>query len=724
MSRLLSINIHLHDGRYHGTPDWPPAPARLFQALIAGAAQGSKIPEDDYAALKWLEALPAPIITTPIVRQARGFVSYVPNNDLDSKAGDPTRVDEVRTGKVIKTMWLESTAPLGYYWSFSGDDRVMEMAHSVCRVADKLYQFGRGIDMAWAHSEVVEAGEAERRLVQLSGVVFRPSEQKRGGQLACPEAGSLESLIARYVAFRSRLQQTKKGRKNQETFSQPPKPSFRSVGYEIPSALHLYNLMAPWSLAGCVELVQHVRDIASEKLAAAFPDRRSDIDRVLVGRGAAAADKQSRVRIFPLPSIGHPQVDRMIRRVLIEVPANCPFPTNDIDWAFSGLNLETDPVTGEIRNGLIKSSESTMLAHYGVGADGGVRKWRTVTAAALPLLVARRERESPQGRKNSKNGSERLEEVSRSAGAVIQALRHAGVREQVGSVRVQREPFDAKGAMAASFAKDTRFARNRLWHVEIEFSDSVSGPLAIGDGRYLGLGLMAPTANDEAAGGVHCLRILGGLEDGADPSTCARALRRAVMACVQAELGPRGALPLFFTGHEVDGSPSRSGGHDHLAFAADISRERLLVIAPHVLEQREITRAEGGHLKVLDRAIQNLSDLRAAGAGRLSLSAHRVDPVRDPLMAKALCWESISDYCPTRFAKRATAREAIVSDVLVELGRLRLPEPLTVELMDCREASRGVFLARLRLCFKVAVHGPILIGRTRHIGGGLFAAVG
>jgi CRISPR-associated protein Csb2 len=36
----LVITIHLHDGRYHGMGEWRPSPARLFQALVAGAAQG------------------------------------------------------------------------------------------------------------------------------------------------------------------------------------------------------------------------------------------------------------------------------------------------------------------------------------------------------------------------------------------------------------------------------------------------------------------------------------------------------------------------------------------------------------------------------------------------------------------------------------------------------------------------------------------------------------
>lgn len=75
---------------------------------------------------------------------------------------------------------------------------------------------------------------------------------------------------------------------------------------------------------------------------------------------------------------------------------------------------------------------------------------------------------------------------------MVQALRHAGVRERVETIQVQREPFESNGERVEAFAPGTRFSHGRLWHVEIAFAEPVSGPLAIGDGRFLGLGVMAP----------------------------------------------------------------------------------------------------------------------------------------------------------------------------------------------------------------------------------------
>src|SRR5581483_6685460 len=70
----LAIYVRLHDGRYHGRGDWPPSPARLFQALVAGAGLSGPLQEKEREALRWLEALPAPIIADPRAWQPRRYV--------------------------------------------------------------------------------------------------------------------------------------------------------------------------------------------------------------------------------------------------------------------------------------------------------------------------------------------------------------------------------------------------------------------------------------------------------------------------------------------------------------------------------------------------------------------------------------------------------------------------------------------------------------------------
>src|SRR5690606_22272981 len=108
----------------------------------------------------------------------------------------------------------------------------------------------------------------------------------------------------------------------------------------------------------------------------------------------------------------------------------------------------------------------------------------------------------------AKRGIERVMELSGARAAVIQSLRHVNVRAPVVSIRCQREPFEGAGARVEPFAEGTRFEKERLWHVEIVFGVPVQGPLLLGDGRFLGLGLMAPVR--DAAPSVHGFTITDG----------------------------------------------------------------------------------------------------------------------------------------------------------------------------------------------------------------------
>jgi CRISPR-associated protein Csb2 len=735
MSRfLLLLSVRLHDGRYHGIGDWPPSPARLFQALVAGAAGGLELSDSDQDVLGWLERLPWPEIVAPPARRGQSFKSYVPNNDLDAMSGDARRMGEIRDGKLIRPHLFNIEVPFLYVWHVEPSEDAVGRANAVCAIADRLYQFGRGVDMAWASGEVLTESQLESRIESHGGPMYRPGQGRAGIALDCPVHGSLDSLRDRFTASRKRFSVVHEGKSAEVLFSQAPKPRFRSVSYNSPPVRALFDLratvadspFAPWPFVRAPALVVCLRDAAVMRLKDALrkPEDVTRIERVLIGRDATDADKAARVRIVPLPSIGQVHADHAIRRVLVEIPPDCPIRTDDLIWAFSGLPVtrEIDTETGEILEDirLVSSDELGMLRHYGIEADQMTRVWRTVTPAALPERAARRRIDPCRLREEAKNGSERAQEQNVAATAILQALRHAQIDAQISSISVQREPFDAKGARAEAFAAGTRFAKERFWHAEIEFTQPVAGPIVIGDGRYLGLGLMRPVQRVE---GAHCFAILAGLETHADPILLAQALRRAVMSRVQDTIGRGTMLPTFFSGHELDGGPSRPGSHGHLAFAVDLARRRVLIIAPHVLEGREATRFEREHLKVLHRSVAGFDDLRAGSAGRLVLASTAIFPDEDPLFAPSLTWESATDYSPTRHGKRMSDMQRLEDDVLAEILRKGIAIPREIEVAELRKGSRGGLSGRLRLHFATAVGGLILIGRTRHVGGGLFARV-
>ena len=624
MSGTLLLSISFHDGRYHGerrrgAGEWPPAPARVFQALVAGASNGAAVAEDDRNALEWLETLDAPVIAAAAAGKGQPFSNFVPNNDRDVVDGGSKSANKIRADKTIRPHIFDPGVALLYIWMFN--DGIAENAHArtVCEIAERIYQVGRGVDMAWACGELLDGSEIETQvLAEHGGVVHRPSKNGEGVTLFCPRKGSLASLRNRFDS--RRFGRDPQGRMVRQ---RAPDARFVPVTYNCSPKRHLFEMrptagdgsFASWPSTRVVELVIHLRDKAVKRLEEGLPQNElAKIGRVLVGRGATETDKSARTRILPLPSIGHAHADQAIRRVLVEIPPNCSLRADDIIWAFSGLE-ETHPASGGISWSLIRSEEKGMLGRYGVSDPGGkgFRVWRTVTPAALPVI-----RTDRQGTGLGRSAAE-----AESAHAVMQALRHAGVTTRVASIRVQREPFDRNGAWAEEFATPDRFPARGLHHVEIAFVQAVCGSLVIGNGRYMGLGLMAPVSdyNDVFVFDLETTCRIA--RD--DRDVLVGSLRRALMALARNQAGRVDGL---FSGHESGGGADRAGHHAHVFLAVDGVADgdesaRLVVAAPWAVDRG--ARPRRGDRALFDEVIRKLDALRAGTAGPISRSGSRSD---------------------------------------------------------------------------------------------------
>jgi CRISPR-associated protein Csb2 len=495
--------------------------------------------------------------------------------------------------------------------------------------------------------------------------------------------------------------------------------------------------LAPWPLSDAAKLAETIRDRAAQRLANALPAHAAVIERIIVGRNADERNKEERIRIIPLPSIGHEYVVRSIRRVLIEVPPNCPLRTDDVIWSFSGLSLveQIEPTTGEILKEvrLVLAEDVTMLRHYAIGGNRRYRVWRTVTAAALPERAARRRidplrlhEQRTAGRSQipeAKSAQERLDEEARARVAVVHALRHAGISPPAHAIRVQREPFTARGAGAEVFAKDTRFAKERLWHVEITFAKPLGGPLVIGDGRYLGLGIMAPEKDVWRDVMVFTLRPGSEVPLGDGPEFLG-AVRRAIMALARE---PSGHVPPLFSGHAENGGKAASGRHEHIFLAADDHDsdgriDRLVIAAPWVCDRLMQSKPE--MRTIFDEVVSRLETVRAGRLGVIALSPPLSLNAGDPLIGPSRVWENRTSYRATRHAgRRKDPAAAVARDVAAECLRRGLPVP-DVEILECSTIPNGGGLAaQLRLRFAVAIRGPLLLGRDSHTGGGAFSCL-
>lgn len=725
--RLLVVEIRFHDGRYHGQdrgqPEWPPSPARLFQALVAGGARGGQLEEDAEAALRWLEAQPPPLVVAPRMRLGKEVTFFVPNNDLDGRGGDPSEVAGIRTAKRVRPSLFDVEEPFLYGWPLADGEVHLP---ALTTLAESLYQLGRGVDLAWARVHQIDRVSFDDLVAGRSGAPFRPTPGAAAPQrrLLVPVAGTLESLHRRHRATLDRFGASRLGKKRVRTFTQPPKPVLESVAYEGMATRVLFDLrgerdtFAPQSLAAIVGLTERIRDAAARRLLQSAPELEREVERALVGRtpeNMPRLDPSDRVRLIPLPSIGHEQTTPAIRRLLVEVPPSCPLRPADVLWALSGLVLpsvhgedgETPPVFE-----LTRAVELAMLHHYGVGdAPRRPRRWVTVTPAALP---APRRRLSPEPPFDApKGGDERQREEMRAVAAVRQALRHAGVVQHPIEIDVRREPFLRRGRRAEDFAGGTRFDKHRLWHVALTFEEPCPGPLVLGDGRFLGLGLMAPDRATDVEG-LLAFRILDGWSVATDPEEVAVALRRATMARCQARM-KKEDLPPFITGHRHGGGPDQEGRH--LYTVCDPTTQTLLLIAPHLVDHRDRgTRAEREGMRLVRDATRDLREIVAGRSGKLVLEPTPLE------LPSARRWRSVTPYVVNRHLRSTSANAAVQEDILKACTVSDLPRPEVI-IDDVRGVPGTGLTATVRLQFAVAVPGPIALGRTRFKGGGWFVPV-
>ena len=236
------------------------------------------------------------------------------------------------------------------------------------------------------------------------------------------------------------------------------------------------------------------------------------------------------------------------------------------------------------------------------------------------------------------------------------------------------------------------------------------GPIAIGNGRFLGLGVLAPYSSSEsnrAHPRVLGLQITSKLAV-VDPLELTSALRRAVLARYQAECGSQDPLPSMICGHERDGQPTTS---PHVAFGFDRDRGRLFLVLPPGASRREAA--------ILQRALDGFVELRAGAAGRLTLQQASFVEATDPIVGLSCSWFSVTPYVVNRHRRLGSAEDALTADILDSCHAAGLPKP-AVTLSRVRSIPDCGLTGHAELRFDAAVPGPILLGRTRYAGGGLF----
>ncbi len=500
MPESLCISVTFLDARFHGrgdgaSPEWPPSPMRLFQAMVA--ANGPTLGTDSgiTAALRWLETQPPPTLLAPPAQPGTPCPLYVPNNAMDVVAKSWVRgntdasIAEHRTLKTVRPTHLRGGDTVHYLWPIDSNDADPPPIEPLSRAVERMVALGWGIDLVVAHCRMLSSGGVAGDGLEQWDI----AQAHTTSTLRCPVPGSLDALMDRHVAFLNRLAD--------DTFHPvPPLTTYRAVGYRRPSdpasrpvscfeLRHLDGSRFRYPHRQLIHLAGMVRHLAIEAMKN-DPPRGVDADWVetyIAGHAADGSQDHRQLSYLPLPSIGHEHTDPGIRRVMVATPVGDDAWLDHLARRLAGQTLKPepgkpDPFAGREPPMLVPVRNDNVARFYTQPAN----VWHSFTPVILP------------GHDDHKPAKTRA--------LIEKALKQSGV-EQACSFEWSAFSRFPKSYSAHKYDKDKRpqgyirpehLLTQTAVHLKVKFNDDlkVPGPLVIGAGRHCGLGLMASIDSD------------------------------------------------------------------------------------------------------------------------------------------------------------------------------------------------------------------------------------
>jgi CRISPR-associated protein Csb2 len=477
MPDWLSIAVTFSNSRYHGH-EWPPSPARLFQALLAGVMTGLYRERWDAASpiLEWLERQSAPLIMSGAAHDAKAYRLAVPNNDVDIAArewrkGRPYDAALLRTLKTVRPREMGDGAGVPhvrYLWPVEDADE--DWTARVRALADCLHTLGWGIDMAYADTALLKDSQVR----QLTAERWLPASG--GGETwSVPIDGSLEDLRAVYERFKKRIGA---GGRDLDPDTRPTVygvQAYRREGQEIRPCAR-FALLKPDDDSPLAHDGRDAMVVAAwlrHACAGALAEEGESTDwinRYVHGHDPEGVPGQ-RMSFAPLLNVGYPHADGRIRRALVIEVAQSQGRAVEL----LQIKLVGGAITGEGGKGgcrLATQPQDHVLGLY----LGRASLWRSVT----PMVL--------HGH-NTLRGKLSIHKTER---LILEALEKSGYPARiVESVAFQPAPLWRGAPDARSVRVPQHLAGWPRYHVEVRFREAVQGPVLAGIGRHCGIGVFA-----------------------------------------------------------------------------------------------------------------------------------------------------------------------------------------------------------------------------------------
>lgn len=464
---MLAISVELLHGTFRGDPDgtantgertrgeWPPAPSRLFAALVAADGTRQNCRLTDGAELAWFEQLPPPEIHA----HARPWHQSVQPRYVvrhEGSASKKTHQEYVgRTPVLVRPGVRVAPRDACIVYSWKDAAPAMIVVDALKRRAARVGYLGT------SDSPVRVRVSTELPQAVCSADSFVPDDSG-DAVIDVPGPGDIQLLDRMYDAWRehgasvSRLQFPALGRTTQ----------YRSPASNQPHNLGAVTawLRLPAAVSG--RRVSALATLFKEAVLSHYQHIYGEPPPVLHGHGFSTPGYEL-ARYLALPDVGYRWSRGRIHGLALWLPPGSDEPLRQMsrDAAFAirrltgrGIDVSVVPRDDEARP--VAASPSRWIR----------RSQRWVTA--VPAIHERR----------------RALDLAEAA----RWCRHAGLPEPI-HVRSVRTPL-ASGALDLAPVEVNRPNRPALpySHVELQFAEPIAGPVVIGSGRQRGFGLCIP----------------------------------------------------------------------------------------------------------------------------------------------------------------------------------------------------------------------------------------
>ena len=539
----LGIEVNLLTGRYVATShndrqraEWPPHMARLFSALVATWDEGGRDPAERVA-LEWLESQKPPAIAASDAVQRTVVPHFVPVNDttifsLPFHEKKSKAVNDLQnqlnkeleasggkeTGKVLQVLQMLSgarsvgaqTSHVGrtkpswanqmfpeqrvkqerFYPSVTPDDaRVTYLWDShptdeLCGVLDGL--LGRVTRLGHSSSLVSCRVTSDPPTASyLPGDTGESMRAIRHGQLAELERQHAlhHGIKPRSLPYTDVLYRAVNG---PPTPVRPLQPNTAGEWIVFEFAHNSRTLPSTQTV-----------ELASALRAAVFRYAEDPIPEEISGhRSGKTPTTAPHVAFLPLPYVGFERADGRMLGVALSLPGSLSDAARRAVFRAVGTwertvgqaNLKiTMGARGAVQMSRLRGSAALVSLQPSVWRRPSLL-WVSATPIALPRHP---------GSLGKGTATARAKAWTAAESSVADACEHIGLPRPL-AVDVSLNPFTVGARPAASFpafqqkGRDGRPIKRQLVHASLAFERPVAGPVMLGTGRFLGLGLMRP----------------------------------------------------------------------------------------------------------------------------------------------------------------------------------------------------------------------------------------